>query len=377
MEEARMLGFLRDFQAYAVPIAIYVLILLAGVFIILLAIYFVSIYVHTRKKRYIERRTPRWRELIEELLEGKRSPEDVYLSHREHRYFRDLLIVVFFSKEPPCTEEMEELAKQRTAFEHLRKDRSCLEKIGTVYRQLGFHKDDIRELESPYWWRRAHALERLTDLKIEEAEDAVFPLLSDPRSEVRFSAAKMLAAIGSSKLVETLPRIFKESTRWSYRYLVNILYVADIPAASLKPLATSEDRDFRKAATVLLGRRWNREGIPMLKVLVDDEVKDVRREAVRSLGRIGLVEGLPVISSKADDPHPQVRAEVAKALGELGDKDALPLLERLADDTDFNVRLQAFTALSRLGAAGAAVIRKYGNKHPEMVREFLAVGSHA
>jgi HEAT repeat protein len=298
-------------------------------------IYLVSTYVHAREPRYIAQKIPHWRKLINELLEKKRSPKDVHLSVRERRYFRDLLIVVFFDREPPCDEETEELSKVLhfiIELTHLKKDKSCLEKIAALYRQLGFYKEDIRELKSPRWWRRAHALERLTDLAIAEAEDAVFPLLRDRRSEVRFSALKMLAFVGSSKLAEALSGIFEETSRWAYRYLVNILYVAEMSAESLKVLASSKNMDLRKAAAVLLGRGWNKEAIPMLKVLVDDEVKDVRREAVRSLGRIGLEQGLVVISAKADDPHPEVRA---------------------------------------------AVIRRYGKKHPEMVREFLAGDSYA
>ena len=183
---------------------------------------------------------------------------------------------------------------------------------------------------------------------------------------------KMLASIGSAALLEMLSEISTSNTRWSYRYIVNKLYLAEIPVDALKPFALSEDRDLRKGVATLLGKEGNIEAIPILQDLISDSVKDVRREAVSSLGRICSTAVIPVLTITVKDENPQVRAESAKALGKLQDLGTLPLIEKLADDPEYGVRFQAFFALDRFGQPGENVIRKYQDKYPEIAREFLA-----
>lgn len=340
---------LLELQESLLPIVKNTLIVLTVLFILLLAIYLVSIYVHTRRKRYIARKMAQWQSMIHELAYGERSLGDFNIPGKDKKYFRDILIAEFFKQ-----------------------DVSGKNRIRDLYRQLGFLNDDIQQLKSRLWWNKIRAVERLGDLELAEAEEYVFPLLANKKSEVRFSALKMLASRGSKKLIGILPKIFADESRWAYRYLVNTLFLAEIPADNLKPLASSRNRGLRKAAAILLGRKENKEAVPLLQNLANDGVKDIRREAIRSLGRISLVEAMPILSDKISDAEPQVRTEVARALGELKDLNTLLLLDRLADDPDFEVRLQAFFALARFGKPGEDVIRKYEVKHPEIAREFLA-----
>jgi HEAT repeat protein len=182
----------------------------------------------------------------------------------------------------------------------------------------------------------------------------------------------MLASAGSQKLGGILPQIFADNTRWSYRFLVNNLFNTGIPVGSLKPLASSPNRDLRKAAAILLGKPANKKAIPILYSLSGDKIKDIRREAVHSLGRVGSIEAIPILSDRLSDVNPQVRAGVATALGELKDDTTLCLLDRLAADPNFEVRLQAFFALQQFGQSGKNIIRKYQIKYPEIAQEFLS-----
>lgn len=341
--------FLTKVQQNFLPIIRDTLIVLALIFIIMLAVYLVSIYFHSRKKRYIAQKKPTWQSMIKALLNGVKSPDKVHLSRRERKYFRDVLIAAF-----------------------LKTNVSGKDKIKKLYERLEFFNEDIQQLENRLWWKKVQAVERLNDLELAETEESVFLLLRDKRSEVRFSALRMLASTGSKKLIGMLPEIFADNTRWTYRFLVNELFLAGIPAHNLKTLMTSPDRNLRKAAAILLGRPGHKEAIPMLENLVNDDVKDVRREAVHSLGRIGSVKAIPILKEKVNDTHLQVRAAVARSLGQLKDQNTLTLLEKLADDADFDVRYQAFSALIRFGESGKNVIQKYKVKYPEMAREFLA-----
>ena len=344
-----MFDVLPALQEILLPIIKYGLIFLAALFVLLLVIYLVSIYIHAQQRRYIIGKTTQWQNMVERLLSGEKPLNDFDIPKRDRKYFRDIL--------------MAECAKQ---------DTDGKSKIKDLYRQLGYLDEDIQQLKSRTWWKKIQAIERLGDLELGEAEEHVFPLLMDRRSEVRFSALRTLATTSSRKLVQALPEIFANNSRWAYRYLVNELFHTEIPTDNLKTLVLSPDRDLRKAATILLGKERHTEAIPMLQDLASDKVKDVRREAVRSLGRIKSVETISVLSNKANDDEPQVRAEVARALGGLADLNTLFLVDRLADDADFEVRFQAFFALDRFAEPGESVIRKYQAKYPEIAREFLS-----
>ena len=331
----------------------YILIFLVSLFVLLLVIYLVSIYTHARQNRYVAVKTAQWQSMVQSLLSGERSPNDFDIPRGDRKYFRDILAA--------------EYAKQDAYFKS---------RIRDSYRQLGFYDDDIGQLKRRIWWGKIQAIERLGELKLDEAEEHILPLLTDKRSEVRFSALKVLALMGSKKLTDILPQIFADNTRWAYRYLVNKLFLAEIPADNLRPLASSPDRDLRKAAAILLGRQGNKEAIPILRNLATDDVKDVRREAIDSLGRIVSAETIPILLDRISDGEPQVRAKVARALGELKDTSTLSLVDKLASDPDFDVRFQAFFALERFGEAGKSIIRKHGSNYPEMAREFLRGGGN-
>jgi len=341
-------NILLTLQERILPIVKYTLFFLAVLFGILLTIYLVSSYMHYRQKRYVKWKTVHCQSLISSLLDEGKSPDDLRLSLRERDCFRDTLIT-----------------------EYSRQGISGKSQIRELYRELKFLDGDVQQIRSHTWWKRIEAIERFGMLELAEAEEYVISSLADRRSEVRFSALRILASLGSQKLGSMLPEIFVESSRWSYRFLVNTLIKTEISVHNLMPLASSTDRDLRKAAAILFGRQGNKEAIPILRQLADDEVKDVRRETVRSLGRICLVEVMSILSDRAADHHPQVRAEVARALGGLKDESALVLLDKLADDPDFDVRLQAFFALVQFGESGESIIRKYEVKHPEMAQEFL------
>ncbi len=344
-----MIDILPALQETLLPIIRNVLIAITALFILMLAIYLVSIYLHRWQNRYIIGKTAQWQSIIKSLLHEVKSPNDFAIPRRERKYFRAILIA-------ECTKQGPDGRN----------------KIRELYRQFGFFYRDIRQLRSHIWWKKIQAIERLGALELIEAGEHVFPLLTDKRSEVRFSSLRMLVSTNSKKLAQTLPQIFANNSRWAYRYLVNELFRAEIPVENLKTFVSSSNRDLRKAAAILLGKEEHTEAIPLSQDLARDNVKDVRREAVRSLGRIKSVEAIPVLEDTANDNEPQVRSEVARALGELKDLNTLFLIERLADDANFEVRFQAFFALDRFGEPGENAIRKYKDKYPEITSEFLS-----
>lgn len=240
-----------------------------------------------------------------------------------------------------------------------------------LYKALGGITRDIKELKSFWWWRRSHAIFRLTRLHIEEARPQVHQLMYTGRSEVRISALRYCIHVCPDEIEGKLKHIFMSFSRWSYKYIINQLSVARLTVGSLHPLATSRNRDFRKAAAILLGYPGNTDGLPLLSQLCDDIVKDVRREAVVSLGKIDHHDAIPYLLQMAGDANYQIRREVAKSLGAFDDERAFETLTVLADDRSFDVRYHALKALMGYGERGRAVVSSFYGSSQSIVDELL------
>ncbi|HOX27548.1 MAG TPA: HEAT repeat domain-containing protein [bacterium] len=254
-------------------------------------------------------------------------------------------------------------------------DDSKKSEIRAAYEAFGFYRTDIRELRSLFWWRRMQAVVRLEHLRFAEAAGKVALLINDSNNDVRMAAVSMLAAVKHPALKDLLPELFEANSRWSYKYLINVIYLAEIPAEHIESFVFSEDRDRRKAAAILLGRRGSDESVTMLAVLSEDGVKDVRREAAKSLARAGTPGARALLFDMTMDKNPQIRAEAAKGLGAMGGDSTVPFLEKLALGESFEERYQAFKALAGLGEKGLASIRNLAERQPEMARQFLSAGS--
>jgi HEAT repeat protein len=233
---------------------------------------------------------------------------------------------------------------------------------------------DINELADRRWWRRVKAIERLEDTGLLRAEDEILARLSDRSREVRFTALRNLALSKSKKIHGKIAGIFSASSTWSYLYLVNILYQANLPLKILDGLAKSDNPFQRKAAATLLGASSYPKAVGILAELAEDASPEVRREAVFSLARIGSTAAIPVFWRRVADESPQVRAAIAKGIGDIGH---LVLLQELVDDDAFEVRFQAFASLSRLGMVGKEVIKNYQGKYSDLAREFLVEVNYA
>lgn len=342
----------QQFQKVLLPQA--VALLLAALFVFFVLILFLELttaFFHHRQAKYQEKNNQFWKSMVTAYLSGIRDLTVEDISRRDRRFYRDILLDVYSSGVTLSDKD----------------------KIQDLYVNLGFYQEDRNMLKKHSWWKKVQTIERLEYLEMVRAHDVVFPLLTNKQREVKFAALKMLAATSSIRLYKALPQLFREGNRWEYRYKVNMLFMAMIPAIYLKSLAKSEDKDMRKAAAILLGKWANLAGVPILKELAFDDRKEVRLEAVLALGRIGdYYQVIPILSRKVKNEHPQVRAAVAKSLGGLRNPDAIPLLEELANDSDSEVRINAFFALNRFGKLGQESISKYKDKYPEMTEKFLS-----
>ncbi|MBN1824368.1 MAG: HEAT repeat domain-containing protein [Endomicrobiales bacterium] len=333
---------------FVLKVTIYLIAFLSVFFAVLFVIYIsVTVYHNILEKRR-KSIMPHFMSILDMYLSGKVDAENVKFTLFNKSFIRDFIVDKAYGADP-----------------RVRK------KLGVLYKKLGFYARDVREAKSPFWWVKARVLERMTLLEVADFERYAYPMLEAREYEVSISAVTHLVSIKSSKVYRDLYGIFSRSSRWMFRLLVNKLYFLDLPLESIMPLIVSENRDYRKAAAILLGKLGNAGAIGALKKLAEDQVKDVVREAVVSLGKIGLPETVDAIGLRITHSESDVRAACARALGGIPDGRATDFLKALADDGDFRVRLQAFRQLLKKGEAGVEIIRSLSAKYPDMAGEFL------
>jgi len=314
----------------------------------MLIFYIVIIMIHWNRDKTEKKKSIEYNFILTKILHKEIDPNSLGISNKDKKYLRDLLILKLnFS-----SDEEKDLLRN-------------------LYKIWELEKKDIKQLKSRRWWKKVEALKRLKKMKIIEAETLALKLMDSKKAEVRYAALEMLVEIKSEKIYPFLYTMFSSSSRWAYRYLVNVLSVANIPPAYLKPLTISNNRDFRKAAAILLGSKGDEYAIPLLEKLANDTIKDVRREAIKSLGEINTDKSLRVMEKHSEDQNSQIRAILAKALSGYNNDTSFKLLEKLVDDIDFEVRLEAFYSLNKLGPSGKNIMEKYYHKYPDLAMEFL------
>ncbi|KYC51910.1 MAG: putative lyase [Candidatus Methanofastidiosum methylothiophilum] len=314
----------------------------------MLIFYIITIIVHWNSEKIKNKKRTEYNFLLNKIFQKQINPNSITIPKKNEKYVRDLLILKLkFSSND---------------------EKKIIKKL---YKIWGLEEEDIKQLKNQRWWKKVEALNRLEKMKISEAENEVIKLIENKRIEVRYAALKMLVGINSEKIYPVVYLMFTSSSRWAYRYLVNVLSDTIIPPAYLKPLAMSKDRDFRKAAAILLGVKENESALPLLEILSNDPIKDVRRETVRSLGEINTDKSLAIMQKHIEDPNYQIRASLAKGLSGYKNDTALKLLDKLANDDVFEVRLEAFYSLNKLGKRGMSIIEKYYKKYPNLAMEFL------
>ena len=314
----------------------------------MLIFYIFTIIIHWNEDKIRNKKSIEYSFILNKILQGQIKPNLLNIPKKDKRYLRDLLLLKLnlSSKEEKET-------------------------IKSLYKIWGMEQDDINQLKSSRWWKKVEALNKLEKMETSEAESLAIKLMESKKSEVRYAALKLLVSIKSKKIYPLIYNMFDSSSRWSYRYLVNILSNTNIPPPYLKLLAFSKKRDYRKASAILLGGKGNESALPLLEMLANDPIKDVRRESIKSLGYINTEKSQLIMAKHAEDQNYQIRAALAKAMSGYNNGSSFTLLEKLVEDEVFDVRLEAFYSLSKLGNQGKEIIEKYSNKYPNLATEFL------
>jgi HEAT repeat protein len=200
---------------------------------------------------------------------------------------------------------------------------------------------------------RLEATGQIADLALPELRGALAPMLQDPSPEVRFEAARGMAALKHSAGLEILVEAL-DSDLLRFRALGALGELGDTRALpALKRLFGKWLLPhFERTQTAgVLARLGEAEGAAHLLKRTQKKWSVDRALAVELCGEVKAPGALERLREILEDPKDQCRGAAARGLGLLGDPKALPWLLALLEDThaheDF--RLDAAEGLWRLG----------------------------
>ena len=252
--------------------------------------------------------------------------------------------------------------------------------LAEAARDLGVIDRAERLCGSRVWRRRLRGARLLTTLG--GGEEAVPPLLADPRPEVRAQAAEWAAGHGSEENVRRLTAMLDDPlglARFTVMdSLIRLGAAAVVPLrdaiaatgpGTVRDLTADRDSDAVVAALRVGAAIGDPRLAPAATERLEDEDPAVRAWAVRLVGAVGGDENAAAVVGRLEDPAEAVRAAAAVALGRLGHWPAAPALAARLSDPSWLVRRNAALALRSLGPAGELLLGRALREQDRFARD--------
>ena len=229
-----------------------------------------------------------------------------------------------------------------------------------AYNALKFHKVDLRNLNSIFWWKRAEAARCLGQMRYKKAKPFLIEKLNDPVVEVRLIAAWSLGRIGDTDtILPSMEALVNASRLAGMRLSSTVFEIGEKAIPVLSETLHHSDPAVRLLALHLLGEMRAVESIPVIKnKTVIDEDKEVRIAAYKSLGTISHPSSLSILIEGLKDVLWEVRAQSARGLGIIGSDEVIEPLVSALEDQKWWVRRNAGEALFKLGIKGKASLKQ-------------------
>ena len=223
--------------------------------------------------------------------------------------------------------------------------------------------EETSSLNSPSLKRRLQAAERLGYLKNETSANALLHALEDELMEVRYCAARSLAAHGQTKYIE--PTLLAFDTEHEINWLRLVEIICDYGSLAVPSLLSVLENSQRKypnyivnVAIRVLGVLKEPRAVHELIHLLDHSDFSIRLNAARALGEIGDPAAIPPIAELSHDRDWAVRNKAIEAIGKLHAKTHIPILIEALSDSSWWVRFSSAQALRSLGQHGIQKLKE-------------------
>ncbi|WP_224370384.1 HEAT repeat domain-containing protein [Hyalangium versicolor] len=200
---------------------------------------------------------------------------------------------------------------------------------------------------------RLEATGRIADMAIPELRGALARMLEDPIFEIRFEAARGMAALKHSSGLEILVEAMDNDVL-RFRALGALAELGDaraLPAVKRLFSRWLIPAFERTQAAGVLAKLGEAEGAEYLLKRTQKKWSADRALAVELCGEVKAPGSLERLHAILQDPKDPCRGTAARGLGRLGDPKALPWLVALLEDASASedCRLDAADGLWRLG----------------------------
>lgn len=222
------------------------------------------------------------------------------------------------------------------------------DKLLDAARALGLIDRTIQNLHSWNWTARDLAAMRLGIYSLPEAVPDLVKRLRDRRLEVRYTAARSLATIGSPQAIEAIVEILDRPELLNTPRVLEI--VQSMEGQMKEPLRRLLDSpDHHPAAKLLaidlVGDLRDFSMLDTLHQILQSSDKEKVVRAVKAIGKISAPFSIDEILRLAHDRAWEIRAQSLKAIGLLQIDEGIPLLIDGLGDRAYWVRRNAADAL--------------------------------
>ena len=228
------------------------------------------------------------------------------------------------------------------------------EAIATLYRNLGFLKNDLARLRSWRPSRRANAAADLGLIHLAETMPALMLALQDSDVRVRQSAVWAIGQVGGPASLAGLVRLLGDRSLVVAHRVQEVLAERgrEIADSILRYAENASSRSGRLAAVELIGWLRITTGADLLMSGMRDLNPEVRVKSVKAAAAIGDPRFLETFHSRLEDVRWEVRCQAAKGLSLFGSAASVPRLAAALRDPHWWVRFYAATALAEVGPPG-------------------------
>ncbi len=245
-----------------------------------------------------------------------------------------------------------------------------------VFDIVGFVQEEVQELHSRKWWRRAKACQHLALMQATDATAQLVTLLNDTEEDVRTEAALALVAITGVNALRLLLTNLQSMSVWMFIQLSRVvLPMASVAVPDLIAGLKSGRPSIQRFCVDMLGEIGDIAACDPLVEFISTAEPGVRSRAYLVLGRLGDEKGKRVLLDGLQDEEEQSRVAAAQGLGYLASPETAPFLkDHLLHDT-IAVRLASGKSLTMIEGKGREMLlhayRKSDSIGKRVILQFL------